>query len=205
MVGSTISGFGSNTSDVDMCLIINHRNEIVPDPRREAIDLLEAMGPLFETIPHLTRKELILAKVPILKLRETLHEIDVDINVNNSVGMQNSLLLHSYALCDWRVRPLVIVVKLWAQSQGINDAKAMTLSSYSLSLMVIHFLQHGVSPHILPCLQVAYPDRYAQLVELWRVKKTLSTSITAVVTMDNTQSLGELFLGFLEYYSVKFE
>lgn len=42
---------------------------------------------------------------------------------------------------DWRVRPLVVVVKLWAQCQDINDAKTMTISSYSLVLMVIHFLQ----------------------------------------------------------------
>ena len=46
-----------------------------------------------------------------------------------------------YFAVDWRVRPLVLVVKLWAQSQNINDAKNMTISSYSLVLMVIHFLQ----------------------------------------------------------------
>lgn len=39
------------------------------------------------------------------------------------------------------MRPLVLVVKLWAQRYGINDAKNMTLSSYSLALMVINFLQ----------------------------------------------------------------
>lgn len=44
-------------------------------------------------------------------------------------------------LVDWRVRPLVLVVKLWAQCQNINNAKNMTISSYSLVLMVIHFLQ----------------------------------------------------------------
>lgn len=50
------------------------------------------------------------------------------------------LLLYTFAV-DWRVRPLVLLVKLWAQSQDINDAKNMTISSYSLVLMVIHFLQ----------------------------------------------------------------
>jgi poly(A) RNA polymerase GLD2 len=42
---------------------------------------------------------------------------------------------------DWRVRPLVLIVKLWAHEHGINNAKDMTISSYSLVLMVIHFLQ----------------------------------------------------------------
>lgn len=42
---------------------------------------------------------------------------------------------------DWRVRPLVLIIKLWAHKHNINDAKNMTISSYSLVLMVIHFLQ----------------------------------------------------------------
>ena len=37
--------------------------------------------------------------------------------------------------------PLIVIVKLWAQSHDINDACRATLSSYSLVLMVIHFLQ----------------------------------------------------------------
>lgn len=37
LVGSTISGFGSNTSDIDMCLIMkgNHFERV--DPRMEAM------------------------------------------------------------------------------------------------------------------------------------------------------------------------
>lgn len=42
---------------------------------------------------------------------------------------------------DWRVKPLALVVKLWAQWHNINNPKCRTLSSYSLVLMVIHFLQ----------------------------------------------------------------
>lgn len=44
-------------------------------------------------------------------------------------------------LVDSRVRPLVVVVKKWAKTQGINDASQGTLSSYALTLMVIHYLQ----------------------------------------------------------------
>jgi len=42
---------------------------------------------------------------------------------------------------DPRVRPLVMFVKHWAKFQNINDASQGTVSSYSLSLMVIHYLQ----------------------------------------------------------------
>lgn len=61
---------------------------------------------------------------------------------------------------DWRLRPLALVVKLWAQTHGINNAKEMTISSYSLVLMVIHFLQCGVAPPVLPCLHDLYPNKF---------------------------------------------
>lgn len=40
-----------------------------------------------------------------------------------------------------RVRPLVLVVKKWASFREINDASRGTLNSYSLVLMVLHYLQ----------------------------------------------------------------
>lgn len=61
---------------------------------------------------------------------------------------------------DWRLRPLALVVKIWAQYHGINNAKEMTISSYSLVLMVIHFLQCGITPPVLPCLHDMYPNKF---------------------------------------------
>lgn len=82
-----------------------------------------------------------MAKVPILKFRDSQYGFEVDLNCNNAVGIRNTHLLHCYARLDWRVRPLIIIVKLWAQANNINDAKNMTISSYSLALMVINYLQ----------------------------------------------------------------
>ena len=51
---------------------------------------------------------------------------------------------------DWRIRPLVMNIKYWAQKADINDAKTSTLSSYTLTLMILHYLQQGDSQG---CLQ----------------------------------------------------
>lgn len=45
---------------------------------------------------------------------------------------------------DYRVKPLVVLVKKWAKNHGINDASMGTLSSYALTLMVIHYLQGNI-------------------------------------------------------------
>ena len=73
---------------------------------------------------------------------------------------RNTHLLYCYSQLDRRVRPLVVAVKKWARHSDINDASDNTLSSYALTLMVVFFLQSGVSPPILPCLQESHPARF---------------------------------------------
>ncbi len=186
-----------------MCLLLHNRVDL--SNRDEALTILEKLDPKFQEVPNIGGNELIMAKVPILKFKEIAHNLDVDINVNNAVGLRNTQLLYGYAQCDWRVRPLILVVKLWANFQGINDAKLMTLSSYSLSLMVIHYLQHGVTPAVLPCLQQSHPDRYSCIVAVVKLRKSLTDPLTDVEKSANTETLGELLMGFLEYFSIKFE
>lgn len=156
-----MSGFGSNSSDVDMCLLV--RPSYV-DQRSEALNYLEQIQHSLKycgnmaavslpcisqylqnnfilSVDFVDNIELIWAKVPILKFRDSCRNLEVDLNCNNAVGIRNTHLLHCYANIDWRVRPLVLIVKMWASANNINDAKNMTISSYSLALMVIHYLQ----------------------------------------------------------------
>lgn len=198
LVGSTISGFASDNSDVDMCLVCR-ANTIPFDMRGEALFQLGQLKNYFMNInTYFEEFSVIQAKVPILRFRDSTNQIVVDLNYNNCVGIRNTHLLYCYSQLDWRLRPLTLVVKLWAQHHNINDAKNMTISSYSLVLMVIHFLQYGVSPPILPCLHAMYPDKFVRMSDI--------SNLDLMETMepyknDNTQSLGELFMQFLEYYA----
>lgn len=47
---------------------------------------------------------------------------------------------------DLRIRPMILVVKKWARHGQINDASKGTLSSYTLVLMVLHYLQSKYNP-----------------------------------------------------------
>lgn len=198
MVGSSISGFASDSSDVDMCLVC--RSNTVPfDMRGEALFQLGQLKNYFMNInTHFEEFSVIQAKVPILRFRETAHSTVIDLNFNNSVGIRNTHLLFMYSQLDWRLRPLALVVKLWAQHHNINDAKNMTISSYSLVLMVIHFLQYGVSPPVLPCLHAMYPDKFVRMSDISTID--LMETIDPY-SSDNHSTLGELFVQFLEYYA----
>lgn len=195
LVGSTISGFGSNKSDMDMCLLVRHSEM---DQRIEAVGHLERVQKCLQQCSFIQNADLIQAKVPILKFKDTDHNLEVDLNCNNAVGIRNTHMLFCYSQMDWRVRPLVLVVKLWAACQGINDAKNMTISSYSLVLMVINFLQCGVSPPVLPCLHKLHPSKFLPHNDLHFID--LHEELKPV-NSENKQSLGELLAAFLLYYA----
>lgn len=199
LVGSTISGFGADSSDVDMCLV-SRSGPSCYDHRLEALFSLSLVKEYFMNMPSSSFSEfsLIQAKVPILRFQDSKNGIEVDLNFNNCVGIRNTHLLHCYAQMDWRVRPLVLMVKLWAQHHNINDAKNMTISSYSLVLMVIHFLQCGTTPPILPCLHAMFPEKFMKIIDIHNIE--MIEHIEPYQT-DNKESLGELLINFLEYYT----
>lgn len=99
------------------------------------------------------------------------------------------------------MQPLVIVIKLWARKHRINCAYNRTLSSYSLVLMVIHYLQCGCNPPVLPCLQRMMPNVFNPNSDIKRLD--LLEPLPNFLSR-NVQSLGELLLGFLYYFSYIF-
>lgn len=199
IVGSSLNGFGSNSSDMDLCLMVSH---VELDQKQEATRLLAMLLKAFRKLTFLQELKLIRAKVPILKFRDRISSIECDLNVNNSVGIRNTHLLNAYSQLDSRVAPLVQFVKFWAKHQNINDASQGTISSYSLSLMVLHYLQCGCKPSAVPSLQLMYPEVFNtdQDIRLISLDKKLPAYLS-----DNHNSLGELFYGFLSYFANDFD
>lgn len=200
LVGSSLNGFGSRQSDADMCLVISD-NQV--DQQRQATTILSRVARLLARTGWCVggRPQVIHAKVPIVRFRDRTTGVEVDMNVNNVVGLRNTRLLQCYAQLDPRTAPLVLAVKAWASGQHINEAKNGTLSSYSLALLVIQYLQCGCEPAVLPSLQKMQPDRFCSEgdVRLLRLGEDLPPWRSA-----NTQSLGALFVGFLDFFANRF-
>eukprot|EP00971_Amphidinium_carterae_P318672 6334332-Amphidinium_carterae.1 len=75
----------------------------------------------------------------------------MDISFFNEVAYYNSRLLRCYAEFDKRAMGLGLLIKHWAKRRKINSPfHNGTLSSYSYTLMVVHYLQRC---NILPNLQ----------------------------------------------------
>lgn len=105
LVGSTISGFASDNSDVDMCLVCR-ANTIPFDMRGEALFQLGQLKNYFMNInTYFEEFSVIQAKVPILRFRDSTNCIVVDLNYNNCVGIRNTHLLYCYSQRKSRSSP----------------------------------------------------------------------------------------------------
>ncbi len=127
------------------------------DQKTEAPALLTIIAKALRRASFIRGLKVIHAKVPIIKFHDVINRIECDININNHNGIRNTHLLKCYSDLDWRVRPFILTVKHWAKYHDINDAAQQSISSYSLVLMCIFYLQAVVKPAILPVLQESYP------------------------------------------------
>jgi hypothetical protein len=62
------------------------------------------------------------AKVPIVKIWDPELQLASDINVNNTLALENTRMIKTYIHIDERVRPLAMVIKHWTKQRILNDA-----------------------------------------------------------------------------------
>ncbi|CBZ52546.1 Novel protein (Zgc:110560), related [Neospora caninum Liverpool] len=139
--------------------------------------------------------------------------VSCDISVNNLLAVVNSKLLGAYVGIDPRLRTLGYAVKFWAKGRNINDRSRGTVSSFSLVLMLIHFLQNHVQPRILPSLQDMAIHQRLPPVYIGGVDCRYTTDPEAVKkeleflrggAPPNTESPGELLLQFFRYFGYEY-
>lgn len=62
------------------------------------------------------------AKVPIVKMYDPELKLACDLNVNNTLALENTRMVRIYVEIDPRVRPLAMIIKYWTRRRVINDA-----------------------------------------------------------------------------------
>lgn len=62
------------------------------------------------------------AKVPIVKIWDPELKLACDMNVNNTLALENTRMVRTYVEIDERVRPLAMIIKYWTRRRVVNDA-----------------------------------------------------------------------------------
>uniref|UniRef100_A0AC34G2F3 PAP-associated domain-containing protein n=1 Tax=Panagrolaimus sp. ES5 TaxID=591445 RepID=A0AC34G2F3_9BILA len=148
------------------------------------------------------RTILIKAVVPILQITfKGFHngiELEADININNIAGIYNTHLIHHYSRQDDRFPALCLLIKHWALNSGINSAQDGTFNSYSLILLVLHYMQCACQPPIVPNLQEVCPDTFNGQVPITDLR-FFEDEYT--FESENHSDFTALLMGFFAYYA----
>ncbi|KAL1627364.1 hypothetical protein SLS54_002289 [Diplodia seriata] len=167
-------------SDVDVC---------IQTPMRK----LESVHMLAEALAKHGMSKVVCvasAKVPIVKVWDPELELACDMNVNNTLALENTRMIKTYVQIDER--------------RILNDA-AMggTLSSYTWICMVLNFLQTR-SPPVLPSLhQMPFEKHLTDTGE----ESSFFDDLEQIRDFgkDNKESLGQLLFQFFRLYGHDFD
>uniref|UniRef100_A0A8B9GEQ5 Terminal uridylyl transferase 7 n=1 Tax=Amazona collaria TaxID=241587 RepID=A0A8B9GEQ5_9PSIT len=207
LFGSSKNGFGFKESDLDICMTIDGLETA------EGLDCIRIIEDLAKVLKKQSGLRSVLpittAKVPIVKFFHVRSGLEVDISLYNTLALHNTRLLSSYAAIDPRVKYLCYTMKVFTKICDIGDASRGSLSSYAYTLMVLYFLQQR-NPPVIPVLQEIYeePKKPEILVDGWNVYFFDKIDELSVVWPDygkNTESVGQLWLGLLRFYTEDFD
>ena len=90
------------------------------------------------------------AKVPIVKMWDPELQLACDLNVNNTLALENTRMIKTYVEIDPRVRPLAMVIKHWTKMRVLNEAGALWIPlhrcTHPCHQLVDVGSQHSVAP-----------------------------------------------------------
>jgi len=161
--GSAVSGFGDETSDIDVVVAATAATlvkglglEGMITRRDLAPRVLQELGALLQKRGLRLLECRLGAHVPVLKmsagsqLSERPGDVEFDLSVNNLLPVFNTALLKAYADIDSRAVEIARACRRWAKAQYVHGAPFGHLSTYAFTLMVIFYMQVKGA---LPCLQ----------------------------------------------------
>jgi DNA polymerase sigma len=206
--GSAVNGFWSPNSDIDVCIQLAGCRR-----RADQINALRKVANALHSISSHFIEPRFGARVPIIHWAPRRPGyLACDISINNNLAVMNSRLVGAYCDIDPRMRRLGMAIKFWAKARGINDRSRGTLSSFSLLLMLISFLQKR-NPPILPSLQDLALELNEPLMYLDGSDIRFMTDRIAIAEemnritngVSNEEPLGELFHEFFNHYGFQYK
>uniref|UniRef100_A0A8D2I8B4 RNA uridylyltransferase n=1 Tax=Urocitellus parryii TaxID=9999 RepID=A0A8D2I8B4_UROPR len=207
LFGSSKNGFGFRDSDLDICMTLEgHENA----EKLNCKEIIENLAKILKRHPGLRNiLPITTAKVPIVKFEHRRSGLEGDISLYNTLAQHNTRMLATYAAIDPRVQYLGYTMKVFAKRCDIGDASRGSLSSYAYILMVLYFLQQR-KPPVIPVLQEIFDGKQIpqRMVDGWNAfffDKTEELKKRLPSLGKNTESLGELWLGLLRFYTEEFD
>ncbi|KAK4168766.1 hypothetical protein QBC43DRAFT_284717 [Cladorrhinum sp. PSN259] len=195
LFGSSGNLLSTDDSDVDICITTTEKDL---ENVCQIADLLDRHG--MQKVVCVSS-----AKVPIVKIWDPELKLACDMNVNNTLALENTRMVRTYVSIDDRVRQLAMIIKYWTRRRVINDAAfGGTLSSYTWICMIIAFLQLR-DPPILPALH--QEDSSLKLLKNDGTRSQFADDVKKLYGFGNKnkESIASLLFHFFRFYAHEFD
>ncbi|KAL7071798.1 hypothetical protein ACQ4LE_008922 [Meloidogyne hapla] len=199
MGGSTLTNLATKGADLDLCFTIRCEDGSYTEEGVNTF-VLSKIHRILEQKRFITGLRYICARVPIItvELAFPYMDVKVDINCNCVAGIFNTHLLAHLSRLDPRFVQMNMILKKWAKVNHVVDPRRR-FNSYTVSLMIIHFLQCGVYPPILPNLYKMFPQYFDGSRNAEDLEYDVELELPKIPKNDRT--IGELIYGFFDYYA----
>jgi len=138
---------------------------------------------------------LIHAKIPIIKCTHQSTGIDCDLSFNNVSAVHNSHLLNHILSLDYRIKPVLMKLKIWAINIGLISTNGFSsYSFYWLGLFIMQIMEILPSIHDL---QKSVPE---VLVSHWNCAFSKNPQ-EYIINKQETLSESDILNFFYKYYS----
>lgn len=213
--GSSVNSFGKIGSDIDLVLMdseikenktsrLIYHGKCVSNSRTQIQRNIEILGDLLQLfLPGCSRvKRISQARVPIVKYSQDFVGVECDLAVSNETAVNMSELLYIFGNFDYRVRPLVFTIKMWAREINLtNDTPGRWITNFSLTLLVLFYLQQE---KIIPDIQTLVKQASNSDVRITNegINCTFLRDVSKLhKDVENKKTLDQLLLGFFEYFA----
>ena len=186
LFGSSVTGLAEAESDLDVCLLTSDPEEDSP---------LEFLGRLQRVIRKIAKVHFIKsASVPILACvryhqRSTF---EFDISCNRPEGLWNAQIVKHFVDNDSRIAPCLFFLHKLFNISGIKNSKCALLSSFSINISFISYLQHESSLHRVKWSIPEDAENLVNNVQFEPVK-------TSKKSKKCDGSTGEIIMGYLKW------
>lgn len=218
--GSSVNGFGKTGCDLDLILrfsrdqqkaaahsrLVFHTKNSLSNVRSQTQRQMETIGDILHLfLPGVSHvRKILQARVPIIKFKHECLDLDVDLSMSNLTGLYMSELLYLFGEIDERVKPLTFCIRKWAAASSLtNSSPGRWISNFSLTLLVLFFLQRLEKP-ILPPMKLLVNSATKDDIRIAddNISCTFLRNLQRLnFKRENSDSLSYLLVQFFEFYS----
>ncbi|RYH28914.1 hypothetical protein EON65_10400 [archaeon] len=232
LFGSRVSSLGGSDSDLDISIsfycikpdrsiswipvIVNNKKYRQNKTNEGTLHTKDILYALNRELGKRTNEYRVLevipwSRIPIIRFVHLSTGVEIDLCVGNELGVQNTLLLRQYQQTDESIHNALLMVKYWAKSRNMNNARIGLPSSFSWSLLTLYAMQHSdEQPH---CPSFHLTNYAANLIQEYKSPEKVNTALYCgdqeMFTLESSyspssKSLIETLLAIMSFYGVDY-